>query len=113
MEGGSDTTLADALDAVRRELELTADDLDWLELRLGAPRSGRSAPAYEAQALDLVLQQLHGLSTFVEGLARACDPAWRAPAAKAAEPLTLAAQRARLGGGPATEPAPTGELELL
>lgn len=81
-----EVALPDALGAVVRELDLLAEEIDWLELRLGAPTLRPSAPAFEAQALDALLQQVRGLSTFVDGLARGCEPGWRVCAARAAAP---------------------------
>jgi hypothetical protein len=74
----------------------------------------------EFQAIDLLVQRLHGVATFVDALAAATPVDWRVDAAAAAAGVPLGDLARRLGGlgAPAgasdqTRPAETGDLDLF
>ena len=112
----TDPPLADSLEAAARELDAIARQGLELQARLGPLLRRGGEAAFEAQALDALVQQAQGLAAFLGALGADCPMTWRASAAKAAAGLGLAAQKRRLNGAvePAHAPAPAGgELELF
>ena len=75
--------LADALQDVVAEIALSAD-------------MPRPSLLEEAQSLDLIVQRLRSLATFLQGVGPGLPPAWSLDASSAARQVTLAGLASRL-----------------
>lgn len=114
----SDASVAESLAAAVRELDHIAQLGRRLQDRLSPLLRRASEGAFEAQALDDLVQHAQGLSVFLDRLSADCADQWRVSPPRAAAELGLASQRRRLATGePFTDPvalnAPDGDFELF
>jgi hypothetical protein len=117
-----DRPLGDTLDAVASEvtdLALISDRLQALiSVALIADGTSNSDHMREFQAIDLLVQRLHGVAVFLGALARDTPCEWRANAAAAATDVALTDLALRLTGASLkpveqAEPDSSGDLELF
>ena len=110
-----------ALSAVAREVAQMAAVSDELQVLISAAlvADGSSSAEHlrEFQAIDLLVQRLQGVATFMEGLAARASPDWRIDVngAAAAVPLSDLARRLTGGLDRRADPHETsdGSLELF
>jgi hypothetical protein len=116
--------LPTTLCAVAGEISELAQLSDRLQALISAAllADGSTDPDHikEFQAIDLLVQSLHGVATFLGALADSTSTEWRVDAAAAASDVLLTDLARRLGGVCAsadaldqTRPPPTGDLDLF
>jgi hypothetical protein len=102
--------VAETLSAVALEVNELAHLSDRLQAMISGALINDGATnddhLREFQAIDLLVQRLHGVSTFVTALANATPGEWKVDAAGATADVVLSALAQRLSGRPhAAEPA--------
>jgi len=112
----ADRPLGDTLDAVASEvtdLAIISDRLQALiSAALVADGTTNADHMREFQAIDLLVQRLHGVAAFLVALARETPSEWRANAAAAAADVALTDLALRLtGAAPAPIEAEEAELD--
>lgn len=113
----AEAPVAESLAAASRELDHIAALGRQLQDRLSPLLRRSGEAAFEAQALDELVQQAQGLGAFLDRLGEACADDWRVLPQRAAAELGLAAQRHRLSTGEVVAPEPppggSGDFELF
>lgn len=99
-------SLISALGRAAVEAERLADRLSQLDSELAALLAMGQEGATRMQRLDLLRQEAEGLALFLAMLATVTDPEGGCDPARAAEPLPLRAQAARLVGRAFLHPMP-------
>jgi hypothetical protein len=117
------TPVVETLSAVAGEVRALAQLGDRLQALISVALVADSMThvdhVREFQAIDLLAQRLHGVSSFIDALADGAPTEWTLDAAAAAAHITLSDLAKRLGGSakasvtPAADPADMGDLELF
>ncbi len=113
----------ETLRTVAAEVSHLADMSDRLQALISsallADTTTNAGHLKEFQAIDLLVQRLHGVAIFISALAETTHPDWRVDAAAAAANIPLSDLARRLSGAAPTEraredePLSDGDLELF
>jgi hypothetical protein len=112
--------MTEILTAVASEVAELAVLSDRLQALISAALMAQGARDAEQmrqfQAIDLLVQRLHGVSVFIEGLRAVTPSAWQVDPSRAAAAVALSDLARRLAGigpEPSSEADASGDLELF